>query len=42
MSWYSFNTLPTEVVFYRMLFSSIVLTILIELLLFIIKKVKGK
>ena len=27
MSWYSFNTLPTSVVFYRMIFSTVVLTI---------------
>jgi hypothetical protein len=27
MSWYSFNTLPTNVVFYRMIFSTAVLTI---------------
>jgi hypothetical protein len=27
MSWYSFNTLPTSVVFYRMIFSTAVLTI---------------
>jgi len=27
MSWYSFNTLPTSVVFYRMIFSTAVLTL---------------
>lgn len=32
MSWYSFKTLPTSVVFYRMIFSTIVLTISMFLL----------
>lgn len=27
MSWYSFSTLPTSVVFYRMIFSTVVLTL---------------
>lgn len=32
MSWYSFSTLPTSVVFYRMIFSTAVLTITMNLI----------
>lgn len=32
MSWYSFNTLPTSVVFYRMILSTAVLTVTMTLI----------
>ncbi|MDD2518594.1 MAG: hypothetical protein PHS24_00480 [Bacilli bacterium] len=40
MSWYSFATLPTKIVFLRMVFSTIILTMVILGILYMIKKIK--
>lgn len=40
MGWYVFNMLPTKIVLLRMLISSITLTIILELLLLLISKIK--
>ncbi|MDR3298140.1 MAG: hypothetical protein LBT19_02100 [Candidatus Nomurabacteria bacterium] len=38
--WYSFNTLPTELVFLRMVFLSLILTVIIEMVVFIVRRFK--
>ena len=40
MSWYSFGTFPTEIVLYRIIFSSLILTIIITVALVVVKKCK--
>ncbi|MFV0529152.1 MAG: hypothetical protein ACK5MN_10595 [Lachnospiraceae bacterium] len=40
VGWYSFNTLPTELVFLRMVFLSLILTVIIETIVFIVRKYK--
>ena len=38
MSWYSFSTLPTSIVFWRMIFSVVVITSVIEIGVYLVKK----
>lgn len=42
MSWYSFSTLPTKVVLYRMIFFFIVVLVTLIVITILIKKMKNK